>query len=87
MGFNLNHKEVSSHFTITSYASYFCKLPKKIADEEGYKFPEDIQLWWDNGFKGYRTRLTSYSEAESRFIISLTKQRFIFVVAFASVLS
>ena len=37
--------------------------------------------------KIYRTCLTSYSEAESRFIISLTKQRFIFVIALASVLS
>ena len=35
----------------------------------------------------YRTHLRSYSEAESRFIISLTKQRFIFVVAFFNVLS
>jgi hypothetical protein len=35
----------------------------------------------------YRTHLGSYSESESRFIISLTKQRFIFVVAFPNILS
>lgn len=29
------------------------KHDKKIADEEGYEFPEGSQLWQDNGFQGY----------------------------------
>ena len=30
------------------------KHDKKIADEEGYKFPEGSQLWQDTGFQGYK---------------------------------
>ena len=30
------------------------KHDKKIADEEGYKFPEGSQLWQDTGFQGFK---------------------------------
>jgi hypothetical protein len=46
-----------------------------------------LELFSDIHYVHYRTHLGSYSESESRFIISLTKQRFIFVVAFPNILS